>query len=80
MARSEVEVATEAVRVIGDLLTRPNEINRSQIAQQSASSAMAAAQGARLIADSTQTRESRENADIAESLASTAQKLARLVN
>ena len=75
MAKNELEVATEALRVIGHLLVCPNELDRAARSQRAAASARAAAAGSRSIANSTQTEDARQNAELAESLALTAEKL-----
>lgn len=79
MGRIKVETATEAVRVVTSLLTRPDEVNRHGRAQRAALDARAAAKAVRTLANAVNSEERMRNAAIAESLASTAEALLTLV-
>ncbi len=79
MAKTEVEVATEAVTTIVDILADPNGQRRQERAMHAASIARAAAVGARQVANASSTTDALQNAAIAEQTANNAERMAALL-
>ena len=79
MAKTEVEVATEAVTTIMDILLDQNGQRRQERAMQAASIARAAAVAARQVANVSSTAEALQDAAIVEQLANQVERMIALV-
>ena len=79
MAKTEVEVTTEAVKTIADIMVDPNGQRRQERAVHAASIARAAAVGARQVANASPTIDALQNATIAEEMANIAERMVALL-
>ncbi|TRY72260.1 hypothetical protein TCAL_11936 [Tigriopus californicus] len=74
MTKNEVEVGTEALRLISLLMSRTDEPNRRILGLEASRNARVAATASRSLANSLQTKDAIQNAEIAETLAETAER------